>query len=560
LTNQLENVLQSIISDQTRRRFNVEDPFTFNIVNENKDRSSTNLNGEFMFSRLFVDTLLRMNFNQLDRKEFIDLCKIQYQLNPSENGILHEFELDYSSDQALKWYTKESFLYRLLNKALRVRNIDLLFLIRFFINDLQVQLEKLKSSKPLRVFRAQLMSLEEFQVFQQSIGQYISMNSFISTSLNRDLALFYLGNSVLDNENSPKRLLFEINADPSIECIKPFANISELSNFPEEEEVLFMLGSVFRLDAIVFEPDKKIWIIEMTMCSDNEHQAKDVYEKMRNELCGSGNETPNLIHLGNVLYDMGQFEKAEKYFRRLLNKLPNEHSDKANCIHKLGLAVNAQGDHEGGLELLHKGLQIRLETLPPGDELLGNSYNSIGLVYEDKYDYQSAIEWYKKGLIIYKNLYGEEHPRVALSLNNIGMMYEKQGKREQALECHFKALTIKEKFLPGNHPQTANSLHNIGEVYRNLDQYDKAREYFDRALAMYIKTRPYLHSNTAYILTSIGLLSQMKSDFDQALIFLNKAEDIFAKLALPETHQYRHRANQAIRRIEETKMSNEHLQ
>ncbi|CAF0905090.1 unnamed protein product [Rotaria sordida] len=296
------------------------------------------------------------------------------------------------------------------------------------------------------------MSSEEFQLFQQSLGQYISMNSFISTSLNRDLALFYLGSSVLDNENTPERLLFEINADPSIECIKPFADISEFSNYPEEEEVLFMLGSVFRLDSIVFDSDKQIWIIGMTMCSDNEHHAKDVYEKMRNELGGGANETPNLIHLGNVLYDMGQFEKAEKYFRRLLSKLPNEHPDKANCIHKLGLAVNAQGDHQGGLELLHKGLQIRLETLPPGDELLGNSYNSIGLVYEDKYDYQSAVEWYKKGLVIYNDLYGEEHPRVALSLNNIGMMYEKQGKHAQALECHFKALAIKEKFLPIDHP------------------------------------------------------------------------------------------------------------
>ncbi|CAF2625375.1 unnamed protein product [Rotaria sp. Silwood2] len=288
--------------------------------------------------------------------------------------------------------SKESFLYRLLNKALRVRNIDLLFLLRFFIHDLRTQLEQLKSSKALRVFRAQLMSSEEFQIFQQSLGQYISMNSFLSTSLNRNVALFYLGNNVFDNENAPKRLLFEINANPSVEFIKPFANISNFSNYPEEEEVFFMLGSVFRLESIIFEPNEQIWTVEMTLCSDNEYQAKDVYEKIRNELCGGDNETPNLIHLGNALDDMEQFDKAEKYFRGLLNKLPDEHPDKANCIHKLGLAVNAQGDHQSGLELLYKGLQIRLETLPPGDELLGNTYNRIRLVYEDKYDYQSAIE------------------------------------------------------------------------------------------------------------------------------------------------------------------------
>jgi tetratricopeptide (TPR) repeat protein len=559
LTDQIENVLKAIINDQTRRRFNVEDPIIFNILNENIDRSSTDLNGEFMFSRLFIDTLLRMSLNDLDKNEFIDLCKIQYQTNPSQNAIVQEFELNYSADQALQWYTKESFLYRLLNKALRIRNIDLLFLVRFFIRDLKAQLMQLMSSTPLRVFRGQLMSSEEFQKFQRSLGQYISMNSFVSTSLNRDLALFYLGSSVLDNENAPKRLLFEINADPSIECIKPFADISKISNYPEEEEVLFMLGSVFRIDSIIFESNEQIWVVGMTLCSDNEHQAKAVYEKMRNELC-AGDETPNLIHLANILYDMGQFEKAEKYFRRLLNNLPDDHSDKANCIHKLGLAVNAQGDHENGLKLLQKGLEMRLRTLPAGDELLGNSYNSIGMVYEDKYDYQSAIEWYQKGLTIYRNVHGEEHSRVALSLNNIGMMYEKQGKHDQALECHFKALAIKEKFLPADHPQTGNSLHNIGEVYRNLGEYDKAREYFDRALAMYIKTRPYLHANSAYISTSIGLLCEMKKEFDQAIIFLNTAEDIFTKLALPATHPYRLRAIEAIRRIEATQISYERVQ
>ena len=232
------------------------------------------------------------------------------------------------------------------------------------------------------------------------------MNSFISTSLNRDLALFYLGSGLShdddDETSTTKRLLFEINADPSIEYAQPFADISKSSDYPEEE-VLFMLGSIFRLDSIVFEPKGKIWIIGMTLCSDNEHQAKDVYERMRNELCAR-KETPNLIHLGNVLYDMGQFAMAEKYFRRLLNNLPDQHPDKANCIHKLGLAVNAQGDHHQGLELLQEALEIRLQTLSSGDELIGNSYNSIGLLYEMTSDFDQALTYLNKAEDIFSKL------------------------------------------------------------------------------------------------------------------------------------------------------------
>jgi len=40
--------------------------------------------------------------------EFLSLCK-------NELNIIHEFEQNYSSNQALLWYTKKSFIYRILN-------------------------------------------------------------------------------------------------------------------------------------------------------------------------------------------------------------------------------------------------------------------------------------------------------------------------------------------------------------------------------------------------------------------------------------------------------------
>jgi hypothetical protein len=44
-----------------------------------------------------------------------------------------EFEKNYKSAEALKFYTNDSFLYRLFNQAFRTENIDLLFIFRFFL-------------------------------------------------------------------------------------------------------------------------------------------------------------------------------------------------------------------------------------------------------------------------------------------------------------------------------------------------------------------------------------------------------------------------------------------
>ena len=72
-----------------------------------------------------------------DKNELISLCKQHYQGNSDESKIVKEFEREYSSDRTLWWYTRHSFLYRMLNKALRMQNIHLLFLFRFIIRDIE---------------------------------------------------------------------------------------------------------------------------------------------------------------------------------------------------------------------------------------------------------------------------------------------------------------------------------------------------------------------------------------------------------------------------------------
>jgi hypothetical protein len=132
-----------------------------------------------------------------------------------------------------------------LNKALQVQNVDLLFLFRFFIRHIGQELENNKCKSPLQVYRGQLMSKEEIKILINSVGEIILMNSFLSTSLNRQSAKSFL--SMADSSNELDKVFFEINADPRIENIKPFSNITSHSFYPNEEEILFMIGSIFRI-------------------------------------------------------------------------------------------------------------------------------------------------------------------------------------------------------------------------------------------------------------------------------------------------------------------------
>ena len=279
---ELKDLLYVIKQDQNSR-VKSEEPLSINIfkTGTNKaDQSTTELNGNFIHSLLLID-VQRMKSIESDKQQLIQLCKKEYRTNNMELILVREFEKYYRADKALWWYTRDSFLYRVLNKALRIQNIDLLFLLRFVIRDIYQQLKLYQHQSPIRVFRGQVMSIDELKTLRKSINNFISINSYFSTSTNPHQALSFLNSSIITSDLC--RILFIIHADPRLVKSKPFADISSLSYFSNEREVLFMIGSIFRLTKIEKLKDKDIVTIYMELCGDDEHDLKELFDHMKKE-------------------------------------------------------------------------------------------------------------------------------------------------------------------------------------------------------------------------------------------------------------------------------------
>ncbi|CAF0800324.1 unnamed protein product [Didymodactylos carnosus] len=214
---QIDELIESIKHDQKHRE-KYDETISISIFDpSNKEKSTTGLNSSFMYQQLLTDILIQMESTSADKKELVDACQFFYKDNGEQLKILNDFDQTYSSNQALWWYPRESFLYRLLNKALRIANIDLLFLFRFFIRDLHKQLGELYRSQQdldqqtLRVYRGQIMSNDEIEQMKSSTGQLLSMNSFLSTSSNRQVALEFA--TISRNIDGRDMCLLEISAD-----------------------------------------------------------------------------------------------------------------------------------------------------------------------------------------------------------------------------------------------------------------------------------------------------------------------------------------------------------
>ncbi|CAF4964940.1 unnamed protein product [Rotaria sp. Silwood1] len=306
---QLDELISGIQDDHKIQKM-VEEPLSINIFTTDmgSNKSTTGLNGQFVFSQVLIECLLRLKYYEVDKKELIRRCKKQYE-------------------------------------------------------DIYHQLKDFQAKDRLQLYRSQMISSDELINLEQCCGQFISVNSFFSTSTNEQKALSFLKRSHVTDNLKP--ILFEIIADPTVINTKPFADISQYSAFPNESEILFMLGSIFRLESVKRNSDDQVWIIRMVLSSDDEHDLKQVLMDMKEQL--GGGET-NLQTLGRLLSEMSRFDLAEKYFIRFLKQLSPDDPLLYDLYQDLGKLASQVNNLDKSMEWRQKAITLKKQNQSKSSE------------------------------------------------------------------------------------------------------------------------------------------------------------------------------------------------
>ena len=224
------------------------------IIGSNSYTKVNDLDQSFMYSQLIKDIILNMKYDDDARKDFINFLRIHY---CHESEKVDEFERDYQRYSPIRWYTKESFIYSELNKALRIQNNDLLIKMGFFIQDIHREIERLHAennqNEKLVLYRGQGMASVDLDKIKKNEGGPLSFNSLLSISFDNEVSLMFAESSI-DNLNFTK-ILFKIEVDPSISS-PPFASLDNISHFSDtEKEVYFQctqsFGSVRRRNSMI---------------------------------------------------------------------------------------------------------------------------------------------------------------------------------------------------------------------------------------------------------------------------------------------------------------------
>ena len=468
----------------------------------------------FLSYQMFILVLKQIPQDNSSRQQMIELCQQYYQTNPFQLKKIDEFHRSYQSHQAIRWYTEECFLYRLINKALRSENIQLLFLLRFYIIDLisaiEKQHERIQYRTSLCVYRGSQIPRDELKKLQANIGRIVSMNGFLSTSKDVNVALQFASPTHVDEQF--ESVIYKITTCSHHKSVH-FVDIEQYLDVKGENEVLFNLNTTFTIESI--HRHGKVWIIDLKTTDQGSEKLFEYFELIKNDI----EEYSPMIYLGRLIRDnLGQIEQSKNYFHLLLNLFPENHSSIHSIYHELGNVYERENDLNQSLKYYQMSYDIRSKLFKLFHPLIANSCHGLASIYRRKKYYEQAISFYRKVLDIDRKLYPNDQVKTAMTLEQMALVYLDRKQFDQAMNHLKKALEIYERF-PHQDLCIASCLGFIGSIYEEYEEFENALNLYKQQMSIREAYLPYDHSDLLLTYEKLGQIYKKNGQFSESIDF-----------------------------------------
>ncbi|CAF4179157.1 unnamed protein product, partial [Adineta steineri] len=303
---------------------------------------------------------------------------------------------------------------------------------------MNVRRSKNGSEKYIYVYRGTTITKEIAETLKLNHGKLIATNCFWSTSRRRSYALSFAHKP--HNRFDMIPVLFEIECDlqdsnnPDI-----FADISTISCFPIEEEVLFDVGAVFETEMIKEEEIENMNILGLAIKTTGEGMeiARKYIELNQREM---EFESPKIM-LCNLLKRMNKSDESLKFLQQFLKN--------------------------------------------PGNENIAHIYNLIGLIFRDEKKYEAALEYFEKAFNLYFYSDSSQQKYAAFVLHNRGTVYAKMKQLNKAWSSQWRGLQILDSMGYVDSHWRALFYRSIGRICLYRNKFDKAMKFYITTIYFY---------------------------------------------------------------------------
>lgn len=448
-----------------------------------------NSNKIFSYLQLLKETLLIKDNETNLKKDFIDFCRFHYEQNQIELNFIDQCQQEFTIDKSIFWFMKSNFIRKIINRALRTHEIDILYKIRFLLQTLNSKIKE--NSRLLTVYQIYHCSFEELEQF--TVNDFISFNTFIDCKINQP--------SFIKNIHGMETILFQIKTTFGIET-KQYQYLNSRTEF------LLPFDNIYCIESIE-QNNHNYWIINLTNINNDNEKLNQITKDLRDDI-----QSPvALIQLGKLLLSNNKYSQVDYLARSLfsdgsLKDNPTLLAALAALHHLLGSVDNRNNNYRAARIQFEQSLKIFLTFIAEDNQILSATYNNIGSMFYQEDQHEQAIIYHQKALQCQLKSSSPDIEAIATYSGNIGAVYLDQGKYDQALQHYKRSLIILEQSISNRESLSIAMIYDrIASVYWRMDKPSEALPFYRKALDLELRYLPesdhkisvsYFNLSTAY--------------------------------------------------------------
>ena len=518
----------------------------------------------------YLKGLIHFSNRDQAKEDFLTLAHQVYRTEKAKQDILQfsrEYQ-EYSMEKIFHWYTRHTFLFKLLNNSLRVATSDSILSSRLIITDIESAIKeyfqiKSKAFSGL-LYRGCPLSDENWKQLKANVNKQIEMHGFLSTTKDKKIAKGF-------TKGDPKSVLITIIVLDALELeTQGFAEIREFSKIEAEDEVLFNIMSRFTILGVkdkglegcrelvllygvqaiqkfISEENPKVKIhinkeldeIKCRACNSKIYASE---EKDPFGLLNLSDQTewkcincsikpslgifsPYLIVSKRVYEDYKKYDNRREIIGRILK--PKKRFDtlihRSHCS-KCGKNGEFKFPQFSCVECCDKGKTWCNECIGKENDCFNNGHNII-------LENHPFLFW-AKGTPEEEKMRREYNESWKFKNLNHGEVFINTKEYEKALKFYKEAL---ERNGGKEDQETAGIYDNIANIHYTQGAYDKAQKLYLQSFNIRKKIHKEPHVDLARSYHNLGIVSNILGHYKQAVEQLLKSLEI-RKEVLGEQH------------------------
>lgn len=473
----------------------------------------SNSDRPFIYCQLLKETILCEDDRINSRKDMLAFCRLHCAHNPKEIHDIEEFENSFTDTHSIGWYTRRCFLSKILSRAFRTQEIDLLFKMRYYIQCLHQQIQSIAAKESTTVYVILDVDQDTILKLQASVNGLVVFHSFLPATLDPPTLLDH------QNKDTSRGIVFSIRLGP--ECA---ANIEQLRSSNCKIDVLIDIKTVFRVISIV-EGETGVYAVNLESVPHDDAHFLELTDALRAET----KATVIILQLTKLLLATGHYWEVD-YLTELIYQDKSFEDDGqllaslASAHHLLGNVDETKRAFKAARHQFFRSLRAFRLFLPDNHAMLSSTYNNIGSMFYHDDLHERAVKFHEMALQCQFKASSPNMKAVATYSANIGAVYIDQKKYAEAVS-HLKraALILEKTSVEDNAKGLISIFQKISNCFWSIKQPKAALEYYKKTLDIQLKlpnplphplSVTYYNLSTAY--SSIG-------DFDEAVTCAEKS-------------------------------------